>query len=114
MQLPCQHAVFSLLCKNTRLLAELPGQTILLLQGGVSRYTTNLSLFIMSRSSAHDLTKWDLFSNCYRLLRTGIEHGAMPEQVPLATPTLHRLGTQCLQEFRNGDRHQLFRKVMGP
>uniref|UniRef100_A0A8C2U4Z7 Cohesin subunit SA n=1 Tax=Coturnix japonica TaxID=93934 RepID=A0A8C2U4Z7_COTJA len=33
---------------------------------------------------AHDLTKWDLFSNCYRLLRTGIEHGAMPEQVPLA------------------------------
>uniref|UniRef100_A0A672UI75 Cohesin subunit SA n=1 Tax=Strigops habroptila TaxID=2489341 RepID=A0A672UI75_STRHB len=29
---------------------------------------------------AHDLTKWDLFSNCYRLLRTGIEHGAMPEQ----------------------------------
>uniref|UniRef100_A0A8C3U3F4 Cohesin subunit SA n=1 Tax=Catharus ustulatus TaxID=91951 RepID=A0A8C3U3F4_CATUS len=35
---------------------------------------------------AHDLTKWDLFSNCYRLLRTGIEHGAMPEQVPLTTP----------------------------
>lgn len=31
--------------------------------------------------SAHDLTKWDLFGNCYRLLKTGIEHGAMPEQV---------------------------------
>uniref|UniRef100_A0A669PU07 Cohesin subunit SA n=1 Tax=Phasianus colchicus TaxID=9054 RepID=A0A669PU07_PHACC len=41
---------------------------------------------------AHDLTKWDLFSNCYRLLRTGIEHGAMPEQVPLATPVLHLWG----------------------
>uniref|UniRef100_A0A803XQH5 Stromal antigen 1 n=1 Tax=Meleagris gallopavo TaxID=9103 RepID=A0A803XQH5_MELGA len=48
---------------------------------GVSGNTTNLSLFIMSCSSAHDLTKWDLFSNCYRLLRTGIEHGAMPEQI---------------------------------
>ncbi|XP_029473133.1 cohesin subunit SA-1 isoform X1 [Rhinatrema bivittatum] len=31
--------------------------------------------------NAHDLTKWDLFGNCYRLLRTGIEHGAMPEQI---------------------------------
>ncbi|XP_037377098.1 cohesin subunit SA-1-like, partial [Talpa occidentalis] len=31
-------------------------------------------------SFAHDLTKWDLFGNCYRLLKTGIEHGAMPEQ----------------------------------
>ncbi len=33
--------------------------------------------------SAHDLTRWDLFGNCYRLLRTGIEHGSMPEQVRL-------------------------------
>nr|XP_033813925.1 LOW QUALITY PROTEIN: cohesin subunit SA-1 [Geotrypetes seraphini] len=31
--------------------------------------------------NAHDLTKWDLFGNCYRLLRTGIENGAMPEQI---------------------------------
>ncbi|XP_043926285.1 cohesin subunit SA-1 [Protopterus annectens] len=31
--------------------------------------------------NAHDLTKWDLFGNCYRLLRTGIEHGSMPEQI---------------------------------
>ncbi|XP_069474122.1 cohesin subunit SA-1 [Ambystoma mexicanum] len=31
--------------------------------------------------NAHDLTKWDLFGNCYRLLRTGIEHGTMPEQI---------------------------------
>ncbi|XP_069069641.1 cohesin subunit SA-1 [Pleurodeles waltl] len=31
--------------------------------------------------NAHDLTKWDLFANCYRLLRTGIEHGTMPEQI---------------------------------
>uniref|UniRef100_A0A8B9MLQ1 Stromal antigen 1 n=1 Tax=Accipiter nisus TaxID=211598 RepID=A0A8B9MLQ1_9AVES len=36
---------------------------------------------LTSFHNAHDLTKWDLFSNCYRLLRTGIEHGAMPEQV---------------------------------
>uniref|UniRef100_A0A674H9Y9 Cohesin subunit SA n=1 Tax=Taeniopygia guttata TaxID=59729 RepID=A0A674H9Y9_TAEGU len=35
---------------------------------------------LTSFHNAHDLTKWDLFSNCYRLLRTGIEHGAMPEQ----------------------------------
>lgn len=33
--------------------------------------------------SAHDLTRWDLFGNCYRLLRTGIEQGSMPEQVRL-------------------------------
>lgn len=31
--------------------------------------------------SAHDLTRWDLFGNCYRLLKTGIEQGSMPEQV---------------------------------
>uniref|UniRef100_A0A672SA60 STAG1 cohesin complex component n=1 Tax=Sinocyclocheilus grahami TaxID=75366 RepID=A0A672SA60_SINGR len=31
--------------------------------------------------NAHDLTKWDLFGNCYRLLRTGIEQGSMPEQI---------------------------------
>ncbi|MEE6500888.1 hypothetical protein FKM82_003971 [Ascaphus truei] len=31
--------------------------------------------------NAHDLTKWDLFVNCYRLLRTGIEHGGMTEQI---------------------------------
>ncbi|XP_066564999.1 cohesin subunit SA-1a [Amia ocellicauda] len=31
--------------------------------------------------NAHDLTKWDLFGNCYRLLKTGIEQGSMPEQI---------------------------------
>uniref|UniRef100_A0A8C9SVN9 Cohesin subunit SA n=1 Tax=Scleropages formosus TaxID=113540 RepID=A0A8C9SVN9_SCLFO len=31
--------------------------------------------------SAHDLTRWDLFGNCYRLLKTGIEQGTMPEQI---------------------------------
>uniref|UniRef100_A0A8D2KNW9 STAG1 cohesin complex component n=1 Tax=Urocitellus parryii TaxID=9999 RepID=A0A8D2KNW9_UROPR len=36
---------------------------------------------LTSFHNAHDLTKWDLFGNCYRLLKTGIEHGAMPEQV---------------------------------
>ncbi|KAM9038674.1 cohesin subunit SA-1 isoform 2-T2 [Sarcophilus harrisii] len=36
---------------------------------------------LTSFHNAHDLTKWDLFGNCYRLLRTGIEHGAMPEQI---------------------------------
>uniref|UniRef100_A0A452QVJ3 Cohesin subunit SA n=1 Tax=Ursus americanus TaxID=9643 RepID=A0A452QVJ3_URSAM len=35
---------------------------------------------LTSFHNAHDLTKWDLFGNCYRLLKTGIEHGAMPEQ----------------------------------
>ncbi|KAG9334166.1 hypothetical protein JZ751_009079, partial [Albula glossodonta] len=31
--------------------------------------------------NAHDLTRWDLFTNCYRLLKTGIEQGSMPEQI---------------------------------
>ncbi|KAF4117237.1 cohesin subunit SA-1a [Onychostoma macrolepis] len=31
--------------------------------------------------NAHDLTRWDFFGNCYRLLRTGIEQGSMPEQI---------------------------------
>ncbi|XP_028831334.1 cohesin subunit SA-1a isoform X2 [Denticeps clupeoides] len=31
--------------------------------------------------NAHDLTRWDLFGNCYRLLKTGIEQGSMPEQI---------------------------------
>uniref|UniRef100_A0AAX7V1L5 Cohesin subunit SA n=1 Tax=Astatotilapia calliptera TaxID=8154 RepID=A0AAX7V1L5_ASTCA len=31
--------------------------------------------------SAHDLTRWDLFGNCYRLLKAGIEQGSMPEQI---------------------------------
>uniref|UniRef100_A0A8B9HJ77 Cohesin subunit SA n=1 Tax=Astyanax mexicanus TaxID=7994 RepID=A0A8B9HJ77_ASTMX len=33
------------------------------------------SLFLYLHSSAHDLTKWDLFKNCYRLLKMGIEQG---------------------------------------
>ncbi|XP_078065184.1 cohesin subunit SA-1 isoform X1 [Mustelus asterias] len=31
--------------------------------------------------NAHDLTKWELFGNCYRLLKSGIELGSMPEQI---------------------------------
>ncbi|KAK1168527.1 cohesin subunit SA-1 [Acipenser oxyrinchus oxyrinchus] len=31
--------------------------------------------------NAHDLTKWDMFGNCYRLLKAGIEQGSMPEQI---------------------------------
>ncbi|KAM4693345.1 cohesin subunit SA-1 [Discoglossus pictus] len=31
--------------------------------------------------NAHDLTKWDLFGSCYRLLRAGLEHGGMIEQI---------------------------------
>uniref|UniRef100_A0A8C1G2S9 Cohesin subunit SA n=1 Tax=Cyprinus carpio carpio TaxID=630221 RepID=A0A8C1G2S9_CYPCA len=42
--------------------------------------TDHSGLFCML-SSAHDLTKWDLFKNCYRLLKMGIEQGSMPEQV---------------------------------
>lgn len=33
--------------------------------------------------SAHDLSKWDLFTSNYKLLNTGIENGDMPEQVTL-------------------------------
>uniref|UniRef100_A0A8C1Z457 Cohesin subunit SA n=1 Tax=Cyprinus carpio TaxID=7962 RepID=A0A8C1Z457_CYPCA len=42
--------------------------------------TDHSGLFCML-SSAHDLTKWDLFKNCYRLLKMGIEQGSMPEQI---------------------------------
>ncbi|XP_041126103.1 cohesin subunit SA-1-like [Polyodon spathula] len=31
--------------------------------------------------NAHDLTKWDMFGNCYRLLKAGVEQGSMPEQI---------------------------------
>lgn len=34
-----------------------------------------------STLSAHDLTRWDLFGSCYRLLKAGIEQGSMPEQI---------------------------------
>lgn len=37
--------------------------------------------YLMSHHSAHDLTRWDLFGNCYRLLKAGIEQGSMPEQI---------------------------------
>ena len=36
---------------------------------------------LVSRLSAHDLTRWDLFGSCYRLLKAGIEQGSMPEQI---------------------------------
>lgn len=35
--------------------------------------------------SAHDLSKWDLFTSNYKLLNTGIENGDMPEQVRFKT-----------------------------
>ncbi|KAG9478496.1 hypothetical protein GDO78_013507 [Eleutherodactylus coqui] len=31
--------------------------------------------------NAHDLSRWDLFSSNYKLLKTGIENGDMPEQI---------------------------------
>uniref|UniRef100_UPI0035900FA9 cohesin subunit SA-2-like isoform X2 n=1 Tax=Myxine glutinosa TaxID=7769 RepID=UPI0035900FA9 len=31
--------------------------------------------------NAHDLTRWEVFGSCYKLLRTGIESGDIPEQV---------------------------------
>ncbi|MEQ2165948.1 Cohesin subunit SA-1, partial [Goodea atripinnis] len=37
--------------------------------------------FLCFLFSAHDLTRWDLFGNCYRLLKAGIEQGSMPEQI---------------------------------
>lgn len=40
-----------------------------------------LSLVFISLSSAHDLSRWDLFGCNYKLLKTGIENGDMPEQV---------------------------------
>lgn len=49
-------------------------------------------------SSAHDLTRWDLFGNCYRLLKTGIEQGSMPEQVRCLYTVGALLGLQVLQD----------------
>lgn len=40
-----------------------------------------MCLLRVSCLSAHDLTRWDLFGNCYRLLKAGIEQGSMPEQI---------------------------------
>lgn len=42
-----------------------------------------LILAPLSLHSAHDLSKWDLFTSNYKLLNTGIENGDMPEQVTL-------------------------------
>lgn len=36
---------------------------------------------VLFASSAHDLSKWDLFTSNYRLLNTGLQNGDMPEQV---------------------------------
>lgn len=40
-----------------------------------------IDLMHISAFSAHDLTKWDLFTSNYRLLNTGLQNGDMPEQV---------------------------------
>lgn len=37
--------------------------------------------FLSNAFSAHDLSRWDLFGCNYKLLKTGIENGDMPEQV---------------------------------
>ncbi|KPP70306.1 cohesin subunit SA-1-like [Scleropages formosus] len=47
--------------------------------------------------SAHDLTRWDLFGNCYRLLKTGIEQGTMPEQVECIFCVHVQIVVQALQ-----------------
>lgn len=36
--------------------------------------------------SAHDLTKWDLFTSNYKLLNSGLQNGDMPEQVLTTDP----------------------------
>lgn len=40
-----------------------------------------LHLFSFYLTSAHDLSKWDLFTSNYSLLSTGLQNGDMPEQV---------------------------------
>uniref|UniRef100_A0A8C7MF00 Cohesin subunit SA n=1 Tax=Oncorhynchus kisutch TaxID=8019 RepID=A0A8C7MF00_ONCKI len=37
--------------------------------------------FCVSLFSAHDLSKWDLFTSNYKLLNTGLQNGDMPEQI---------------------------------
>lgn len=44
-------------------------------------YVTMYSFTILFVTSAHDLSKWDLFTSNYRLLNTGLQNGDMPEQV---------------------------------
>lgn len=45
-------------------------------------YDITYSFMLVSPSSAHDLSTWDLFTSNYRLLNTGLQNGDMPEQVP--------------------------------
>lgn len=45
------------------------------------RYPVVFVFSPLSYLSAHDLTRWDLFGSCYRLLKAGIEQGSMPEQI---------------------------------
>ncbi|XP_042201256.1 cohesin subunit SA-1-like [Callorhinchus milii] len=45
-------------------------------------YTVTTSLKrISALYNAHDLTKWELFDHCYRLVERGFESGEIPEQV---------------------------------
>lgn len=39
------------------------------------------NVILLSAPSAHDLSKWNLFTSNYRLLNTGLQNGDMPEQV---------------------------------
>uniref|UniRef100_A0A8C1G2Q9 Cohesin subunit SA n=1 Tax=Cyprinus carpio carpio TaxID=630221 RepID=A0A8C1G2Q9_CYPCA len=52
-----------------------------LLQEGDEADDDDIYNVLSTLKNAHDLTKWDLFKNCYRLLKMGIEQGSMPEQV---------------------------------
>ncbi|KAF4020574.1 hypothetical protein G4228_012645, partial [Cervus hanglu yarkandensis] len=68
---------------------------------------------LTSFHNAHDLTKWDLFGNCYRLLKTGIEHGAMPEQEDLlvlrkTVKSFLAVCQQCLSNVNTPVKEQAF------
>uniref|UniRef100_A0A8C1RQ78 Cohesin subunit SA n=1 Tax=Cyprinus carpio TaxID=7962 RepID=A0A8C1RQ78_CYPCA len=63
--------------------------------------------------NAHDLTRWDLFGNCYRLLRTGIEQGSMPEQDDLlalrrVVKSFLAVCQQCLSNVNTPVKEQAF------
>uniref|UniRef100_A0A8C1SBK5 Cohesin subunit SA n=1 Tax=Cyprinus carpio TaxID=7962 RepID=A0A8C1SBK5_CYPCA len=53
--------------------------------------------------NAHDLTRWDLFGNCYRLLRTGIE-----QDVFLVVKSFLAVCQQCLSNVNTPVKEQAF------
>lgn len=46
-----------------------------------SFFIITVCVCVCAPCSAHDLTKWDLFTNNYKLLNSGLQNGDMPEQV---------------------------------